>query len=253
MNKYQKMANLKVIVQIIVVWTFLSCNQTINKDESSKLAITENTAENIIQSNDKSNQIKKQLKAKGINSYYQQDTLYIYTIDDTLIAKKYLAPSLLNPDFNSIIDTSYSIEQQITKDYLYTCLYAGDATPYRAYLIDLQTKKIIVENNSYQFYLGTSANGLYHLFETGTSGSVRVIAVYNSNNELLKETGYYASIENQLKWLGNEFYYYSDIDERFSNKRSSWSSKTSLITVQKFLWKDNKTIPLNEFAEAFIE
>jgi len=247
------MVNLKVIVQFLIVWTFLSSNQTSNKVESSKLTIVENNSENINKTNDKADQIRKQLKSKGINSYFHQDTFFIYTISDSLIAKRYLVPSLLNPDFNNLIDTAYSVEQQVNKDYLYISLYVGDALPYKAYLIDLQTNKIIVENNSYQFYLGTSANKLYHLFETGTSGSVRGIAVYDSNNELLKETLYYASIKNQLIWLGNEFYYYSDIDEKFSNKRSSWSPKTSLINVQKYLWKDNKTFPLNEFTEAFME
>ncbi len=249
------MTYLKVIVQLIIVWTLLSCNQTINKDESSKLAIIEKRSENISKPNDKSNQIRKQLKAKGINSHFHQDTFYIYTILDSLIAKRYFVPSSLNPDFNNLIDTSYSIEQQIIKDYLYISLYVGDALPFKAYLIDLQTNKIIVENDRYQYYLGNSANGLYHSFSGGSSGSGGDLAIYNSNNELLVETVFYESKSdtNQLIWVGNEFYYYSDIDEKFSNKRSSWSSKTSLITVQKFLWKDNKTFPLNEFTEAFME
>jgi hypothetical protein len=81
------------------------------------------------------------------------------------------------------------------------------------------------------------------------------LAVYNSNNVLLKEMHYYAinSDTNQLKWSGDEFYYYSDIDKNESTKGNTWSSKTSLIKVQKYLWKENRTIPLNEFAQAFME
>ena len=192
----------------------------------------------------------------GNYSYLTNDTLYLINKKGVTIVQYYLPNHFQNKKGIEINITILSIEESIYDNYLYVSLYVGDALPYKAILVDLKQHRIIVENERYQYYLGHSANHLYHLFEGGSSGSIVDIAIYNSSNELLKETSSYTTIisnTNQLKWIGNEFYYYSDIDEKFTNERSVWSPKTGQIKVQKYLWKENKTFPLNEFTQAFME
>ena len=249
----------------LLLFILLSCNNYQNTD--SNLVIIDSVNKQVLKNENSIDTINKQvLKDKyyidssikktiirGNYSHLTNDTLYIADKKGVTILKYYLQCQVQNMNGIDVDINILDIEESIHDNYLYISMYAGDALPYKAILADLKQHKIIVENDRYQYYLGYSANGLYHLFEGGSSGSVGDIAVYNSNNELLKETGYYTSIANQLKWLGNEFYYYSDIDEEFSNERSVWSPITSLIKVQKFLWKENETFPLNEFTQAFME
>jgi hypothetical protein len=226
-------------------------NRVLEKD-SSIVALNKQTLKNE-SSNDSIN--NKNVVIRGGYSYLTNDTLYITDVRGVTILLYYLSNHTQNKKGIDIDINILEIKELIQDNYLYLSIYTGDALPYKAILIDLKRQKIIVENSRYQFYLGHSANGLYHSFAGGSSGSGGDLAIYSSKNELLKETYYYESNSdtNQLKWLGNEFYYYSDIDKNFSNKGSAWSPETSLINVQKYLWKENKTFPLNEFTKAFME
>ncbi|MBE9469138.1 MAG: hypothetical protein IMY72_12570 [Bacteroidetes bacterium] len=236
-----------------MLFLLLSCNNYQNTD--SNLVIRSSLKKQALKNENGIDTLIKNTTIRGDYFYLTCDTLYVTNKKGVTILQYYLPNHIQNKKGIKIDINILSIEESIHDNYIYVSMYAGDVLPYKAILVALNQKKIIVENKRYQFYLGYSANGLYHLFEGGSSGSVRDIAVYNSSNELLKETFYYTTISdtNQLKWLGNEFYYYSDIDERFSNKRSAWSPKTCLINVQKYLWKENKTFPLNEFTQAFME
>ncbi len=262
-NSFLVMRKCKINILMIFV-LLVSCNNYHNKENNLSLNIclknNELKNEKIIDS------INKKILAEEfcndtINnsivyaeySYLANDTLYITNKNGLPILQYYL-PNYHNKSGDLAGAIIFSIIETIYDNFLYINIYVGDVLPYKAILFDLNTKKIIFENDRYQFYLGHSVNGLYHLFSGGSLGSVGFIAVFDSKNDSLNEMQYYASVfdTNQLKWFGNEFFYYSDIDKKLHGI-NKWSEKTSSIKVQKYLWKENITLPLNEFTEAFIE
>ncbi len=190
-----------------------------------------------------------QLSEEDIYSYYNRDTFYIYDKNNNFIKKQHLNRSRYNPKH-------FSVEQVQYKKYLFVSIYAGDATPYRSYLIDLRKNKIIVENQDYQTYLGSSNNNFYHAFEGGTAASERELAIFNSNNELIKSTNYFPEIRdtNALKWFGNKICYYSDVKEKTHLPDSLPNLKEYYHKyVQKYYWSNNKDSAVYEFKKAFIE
>lgn len=282
MNKYQNMSSSIIIILILIIWTFSACNFSDKKHENNKKVIIEDTTNT---KNDKAtfwkdtsdtennktivledttglflrskeSKLKRdKLRAIGIHSYFYRDTFYIYADTELLIAKKYFKPSINNPDINKVIETMYWIEQDKIEGNEYISLYVGDATPYKSYLIDLQTNRIIIENDNYQTYLGSSSNKNYHLFETGTAASVRSFAIFNADNELLKRGGYYTSLndKNQLKWIDNKVYYYDDYRQGTVLPNNLPKLKVQEVYVQKYYWTNERDSITNEFFVAFME
>lgn len=222
--------------------------------ERKKLIVKEDTIKSKLRLQE-SKLKRNKLEAIGIYSYFYRDTFYIYDENESLIAKRYFESSTNNPNINNVIESMYWIEQSKIEGNLYISLYIGDATPLKSYLINSQTNQIIVENDNYQTYLGSSSNEYYHLFETGTAASVRSFAIFNSENELLKSGGYYASVkdENQLKWIGNKIYYYDDYRKGTVLPKNLPKLKVQEVYVQKYYWTNEMDSITNEFFVAFME
>lgn len=282
MKKYQHLAYWIIIIISIINYTFSSCTNPDKSIEQAKKAFAKDSSEasfsykmmpedtldnqkNSLSLKEDSIRIslrleqsqikKKKLNAAGIYSYFYRDTFYIYDENKLLIAKKYFKPPPDNPNVNNVIEQRYWVEQSKLEGKLYVSLYIGDATPLKSYLINLTTNQIILENENYQTYLGSSSNKYYHLFETGTAASVRTFAIFNSDNELLKENGYYASVqdENQLKWSGNKLYYYDDYQKGTILPNNLPELKQQEVFVQKYYWINENDSTAKEFAVAFME
>ena len=198
--------------------------------------------------------INQNLNKKKVNAYIDKDTLYVISISDSLKIKRYL--KLYKNHLG--VEMKYAIEQERREGYLFVSLYYyGDATPFKSFLVNLKLKSIIIENEFYQDYLGCSDNGIYHLFEGGTSASAKDFAIFSSDNKLLLESSYYLMVNDtyQLKWTGNKVYYYSNPQK--GNMPPPNGNQDSnglyLIYVQKYMWEENHNYILNEFTEAFIE
>lgn len=283
MKKYQNMSNWISIILFIIIWTFSSCTNHSETVKNSKVTVLKDTSEiidnkkiiiqdtlangnnNLIVKEDsvrislrqQESQLKRnKLKANGIYSYFYCDTFYIYNDNGLLIAKRHFESSTNNPNLNNnIIERNYWIEQSKLDSNLYVSLYIGGATPFKSYLIDLKTNQIIIENEDYQTYLGSSLNKNYHLFETGTGASLRSFAIFNSKNELLKKSSYYTGVSdtNQLKWKSNKFYYYYDYKKGSVLPKDLPELKMQEIYVQKYYWTNNKDSITNDFSVAFVE
>ena len=107
----------------------------------------------------------------------------------------------------------------------------------------------------YMAPLGNSSNGKYKAYEYGTSACGRGFQIYDSDNKVVKESGYYSCVDdkNQLKWIGNKMYYYNDCDPKYSLPKNLPKLKEQQQYVQKYYWTNGKDSLTNEFTVAGVE
>ncbi len=196
----------------------------------------------------KSLQIHDQLAKKGINSYYSLDTFFIIDKNNKLISKQYLP-------FKGL-ETNYSVEQFQDHKYLFLVLrFNEDVTSLRFYLIDLNNRKLIInQDRGCTGYVGSSEDNRYHAFEYGSSCG-REFLIFNSGNKFIKEGGYPGCLNNKsgCGWIGNKFYYFSDCEKGAILPKNLPPLKEQEIYMQKYFWTNGKDSATNEFIVNFVE
>jgi hypothetical protein len=205
----------------------------------------------------KSNKIHLALMKKGIYSYLKHDTFYIHDNADQEILKVHLIPPQKYPDLYKLADTTYFVKQIQYPKYLFIVLQdSNSAASFDFFLIDTMTKKVLVQDHTFYGYFGSSENGDYHAFEFGTSACRRTFAIYDSNNKLLKEAGYYSCTDDtaQLKWIGNKIFYYDTCSDKnipldIKNKKL----KEQEVIAQKYFWTNGKDSITKDYNVVFIE
>ena len=205
---------------------------------------------------DKSELIQKALIKKGIYSYYHNDTFYVNLSKNKRLAKIYIKPPKSWPDLNRQLDTFYNISQNRDKDiFVSHLIMPSEIGSIDIVVVDLKTNKIIVEQEGYTSYLGSSSDRRYHAFETGSSACGRGFAIYDSNKNLIKQAGYYSCIDdkNQLTWIENKIYYYGDCLKDAKIPDNMPGLKEPEQYVQKFYIVDGIDSITNDFAIASVE
>ena len=203
--------------------------------------------------------IRKSLIKEKIYSYLSADTLLIFDENNIEITRVKLPSYGSLKDFYLKLDTNYTIEQKKSDNRLLITIGMprSESDPSNFVLVDLRTKKVIL-NLTADFsdsYYGTSADGKYHIIESGTSACGRGFTIFDSNGNIVKNGGYYSCINDngQLTWLGNKFYYYNDCDKSFSLPKDLPSLKEQEVYVQKYYWSNGKDSIVNEFSVAGVE
>jgi len=205
----------------------------------------------------KSNKIHLALIKKGIYSYLKLDTFYILDNFGHEILKVHLVAPNKYPDFYKLADTTYFVKQIQYPKYLFVVLEdSNSAISFDFFLVDTMTKKLLVHDHDFYGYFGSSENGEYHAFELGTSACQRVFAIFDSNNKLLKEGGYYSCTDDttQLNWIGNKIFYYdtcsnNNIPLTLKNKKL----KEQEVIAQKYFWTNGKDSITKDFKVVFVE